>query len=195
MEKILIAESMSKSHWVWDNDYTSAKSKENISQEDVDFFNQQIKADPHLLHTQVKKSLSSNTEVNQRTKLNIEIPYSSGKFNIFKKKLYTKNNKTWKGVISDVKFPLFKARLYDLDDHLGTYEVADFNIKTDITEQDLELVCVGAIFYWSVGNVVKNKTQTKRSEIRMRRVADITPSEFDELHDGIDASYGNIIWK
>lgn len=186
---------MSKSHWVWDNDYTSAKSKENISQEDVDFFNQQIKADPHLLHTQVKKSLSSNTEVNQRTKLNIEIPYSSGKFNIFKKKLYTKNNKTWKGVISDVKFPLFKARLYDLDDHLGTYEVADFNIKTDITEQDLELVCVGAIFYWSVGNVVKNKTQTKRSEIRMRRVADITPSEFDELHDGIDASYGNIIWK
>jgi hypothetical protein len=197
MGQIQIAESMTKKHWVFDNEFSSAANlKDNSSNEDVASVSQQIKADPNIYRTEAKIQ-TDKTESRQSTKVNIEVPHAQlrNRFNIFKKKFYTVNNKTWKGVITSVEYPIFKARLYDLDDHSGTYEIADFNIKTDITEQDYELIKVGAIFYWSVGNIKYNKTQTKRSEIRMRRIADITVSEFDTMHDSLNSDYGNIIWE
>lgn len=195
MEQVLKAESITKKHWVLDNDYTSiAYFGENFSKEDVESVIQQIKYDSHELNTLVKKEEQGKTQTIQHIRLSIKVPNMPKRYDILKKKFYTKNNKTWKGVITEIQHPVFKARLYDMDNHSGTYETASFNIKTDITEQDLELVDIGAIFYWSVGNVVKNKTLTKRSEIRMRRLANITVSEFDELHDRLESNYGNIIW-
>ena len=197
MEQVQIAESMTKKHWALDNEFSSvANLRDNSSREDVASVSQQIKAVPNISRTESKVQ-STKTESGQSAKVNIEVPHAQlkNRFNIFKKKFYTVNNKTWQGVITHVEHSIFKAKLYDLNDHSGTYEIADFNIKTDVTEQDHELIQVGGIFYWSVGNVKYNKTQTKRSEIRMRRVADITVSEFDAMHDSLDTDYGNIIWK
>ena len=195
MEKIQLGHSMSKKHWALDNDSIGILST-NYSKEDVESVNQQINAEPNNTKTEKKADNTIKTEVNTLRKIDIEVPYThvNNRFNIFKKKVYTKNNKTWKGVITDINYPIFKAKLYDLDNHSGTYEIASFNIKTDITEQDHELIDLGAIFYWSIGNIIQNKTQTKRSEIRMRRLADITVKEFDELHDSLDTQYGNINW-
>ncbi|OXB07363.1 hypothetical protein B0A81_11470 [Flavobacterium plurextorum] len=195
MEKIQLGHSMSKKHWALDNDSIGILST-NYSKEDVESVNQQINAEPNNTQTEKKTVNIIKTEVNRLKKMNIEVPYThvNNRFNIFKRKVYTKNNKTWKGVIVDINYPIFKAKLYDLDNHCGTYEIASFNIKTDITEQDHELIDLGAIFYWSIGNIIQNKTQTKRSEIRMRRLADITVKEFDELHDSLDTQYGNINW-
>lgn len=193
MEQIQVIQSTIKKHWVLDNDSIGILS-ENFSNEDVESVGQQIKAEPNDATTELKKYLV--TEHIRSKRENIKIPYDhfQNRFNILKKSVYTKNTKTWKGVVTGVNSTTFKAKLYDLNNHTGTYETAEFNIKTDTTEQDLELIEIGAVFYWSVGNIIQNKTQTKQSEIRFRRIADITASEFDELHDSLKTNYGNIKW-
>lgn len=192
MEQIQIIQSTIKKHWALDNDSIGVLSA-NFSNEDVESVGYQINAEPTDLRTEFKTVLETEQKA---TKKNIKVPYTHSKdrFTVLKKTPYTKNTKTWKGVITEVKSTFFRAKLFDLNNHSGTYETAEFNINTDTTEQDHDLIEVGAIFYWSVGNIIENKTQKKESEIRFRRVADITTKEFDELHDNIETNYGNINW-
>lgn len=195
MEKLLDINSMSNSHWLLDNDVSNVWPNRKDVNSEITLINQKVESINDILEKGTDEEL--NNTFSNRTKL-IEVDElvsKSSYYNLTRRRIYTKNVVKWKGVIISISDSIFKARLYEIGSADATYETAEFNIQTDTTEQDRELIAVGAIFYWSVGNIIKNRTQSKISEIRLRRIADISPNEFDELHDDLTTKYGNIEWK
>lgn len=75
----------------------------------------------------------------------------------------------WEGVVTKVSTDSFTGRLIDLSG--GTPdEEAEFP-HNDIYEDDLGLIKKGAIFYWSIGYIIKTSGQKMRaSNIRFRRL-------------------------
>lgn len=143
---------------------------------------------------EVENDNSDSTNITKKREYNFNFDSLNKNYGIFQRKVYTKRTKTWKGQIISIQEGFFTAKLFEMGT-TGTYESAQFNIKDDISEEDYELISIGAIFYWSVGSIVENRTQKKQSEIRLRRISSLSPSEFDEIKDIIALKYGKIKWE
>lgn len=84
----------------------------------------------------------------------------SDQFNVLQK---------WEGVVTGINFENFSATLYDRSEK-NIDEEASFSID-DVSDQDLDLLKEGAIFYWSIGYLEKSSGQRMRSSImRFRRL-------------------------
>ena len=83
----------------------------------------------------------------------------------------------WEGYVLDVSKTSFNARLIDLTER-GTEEDAEFDLS-EVSQDDLQLVAGGAVFYWSIG-YLSDPTGRRRtvSEIRFRRLPAVTPEEY-----------------
>lgn len=62
----------------------------------------------------------------------------------------------------------FEAKLVDKNDD-STFEIAEFDFD-EISNGDLKLLKVGAIFYWSVGYASQNGQITKQSLLRFKHL-------------------------
>ena len=59
------------------------------------------------------------------------------------------NEVKWHCFIEELRENDFDARLYDVSDPDGTYEICTFQIS-EVSEHDKELVSLGAIFWWTI---------------------------------------------
>ena len=185
--------STSKEHWVLNNPYASLDAQEQFSATNaVHSVDQQIRSDDDSIGSTILKTAKSKSEFDLTRKREI---YVSALTPVYKKsKIYTKNTKTWKGLITRIDSNSFSCRLYDLDERNETYETANFIIDSIISDEDKPLLEVGAIFYWSVGSIIRNGTKKNQSEIRMRRVAAMDVDEFDEFYDNSENNYSSLKW-
>jgi hypothetical protein len=185
--------SISRDHWALDNAYASLDLQNRFSSvKAVDSVNQQVRAEDELSETTIPKFNKSKSEFDYLRRGDIQV---SALIPVYKKfKVYTKNTKTWRGVITKIYDSYFSCRLYDLDDKSEIYEIADFNIDSIITDEDKPLLEVGAIFYWSVGSIIRNGTKKNQSEIRLRRVAAMDSDEFTEFYDKSESDYLDLRW-
>jgi hypothetical protein len=75
----------------------------------------------------------------------------------------------WRGIVEEVNKEYFKAKLINLTDK-GYDEYAEI-YNDEITQEDIELIELGAIFYWSIGYSHSSSGQrTRFSEIRFKRL-------------------------
>jgi hypothetical protein len=96
---------------------------------------------------------------------------------------YFKSIQSWKGSVLEVNRDeeTFFAELEDMTNG-GTKETAQFSYD-DVPEDDLEIIKVGAVFYWNVGYRMKKGTVKKESSIRFQRIVLWTEEDFDQAVD------------
>jgi hypothetical protein len=108
-------------------------------------------------------------------------------------KSYFSKTQKWKGQIIEIKKNTFLAKLDDLTAG-GTYETAEFD-RDEITDDDLEFLKLGAVFYWSVGYSVRNGSVSKESVVRFQRLPAWTEDEENSVLDSINDLNNDIIWE
>jgi hypothetical protein len=124
-----------------------------------------------------------------------ENPYNLS--NIFNKPSVKFNNymcrsQNWVGHIIEITESEFTAKLIDKLDPT-TYEIAQFEID-EVSQGDLGLLKMGALFYWSVGYANQNGQVSKQSLIRFKRSIDFTVQEFDSLIDKANEINASLKW-
>ncbi len=82
----------------------------------------------------------------------------------------------WRGVVLEVSDEYFLARLVDIESPFPDEEAEI--LKKEISDEDLQLIAPGAVFYWNIGYQVDPSGQRKRaSVIRFRRLPMWMPQE------------------
>ena len=77
--------------------------------------------------------------------------------------------KKWRGVVLKTYKDCFLCRLVDQDGN-SPDEEAEI-LLTEISDEDLQLIDIGAVFYWSIGYQINpSGTRTRSSIIRFRRL-------------------------
>ncbi len=94
----------------------------------------------------------------------------------------------WIGCVTDIKNDVFTAKLEDAVIN-GTHELAEFSISK-ISPEDLPLLSKGAIFYWSVGDVMNNSQLKEEAILRFQRSNNWTEEELDEAADTAKEQFG-----
>jgi hypothetical protein len=105
---------------------------------------------------------------------------------------YIYNSQKWIGHVIELSEASFIAKLEDKYDPT-TYEIAEFEVE-DVSEDDLGLLKLGAVFYWFVGYVNQDGRVFKQSLVRFKRVVDFTESEIDFIADEANELNDSLIW-
>ena len=88
-------------------------------------------------------------------------------------------HQTWRGQVLAIGEDSFIARLEDLHGKISDEE-AEILLEEVVTD-DRDLVIRGAVFYWSVGYLVKIRGQRWRaSQVRFRRLPRMTGQDWVE---------------
>lgn len=86
----------------------------------------------------------------------------------------------WEGVVIWINKDSFGSRLKDLTDPQREEELVEFSID-EISENDDNLLQVGAVFYWSISYRIEPSGQKRReSTIRFRRLPVWNSSEIEK---------------
>jgi hypothetical protein len=96
---------------------------------------------------------------------------------------HTKRTQSWVGFITKIQenSQSFEAKIYDIYDR-STYEIQTFYFN-EISDEDKEFILEGGVFYWSVGQNVRNSQVFTESSIRFQRLPQLTVEEVDEAID------------
>lgn len=166
-----------------------------------------------LFNDNVIKNISDDVElVNEKkvghlsTLVNIDeyeksfiIPEASREFSIVTKN-YFYNAQRWIGHITKINSDgTFTAKLEDLTSS-GTDEYAEFDNR-EVSEDDIEYLNIGNVFYWSVGYDVRNGQVFKESVLKFQRLPKLTNEEVankiknvDSAVDSVQDLIDNIVW-
>jgi len=99
----------------------------------------------------------------------------------------------WEGVVTEVGDDYFVAKLYDLTKK-GNEEEAEFALE-EISEDELDLVVSGAVFYWNIGYHDSYTGQRIRaSMIRFRRLPAWGKREIEASADEADELIKSLGW-
>jgi hypothetical protein len=116
----------------------------------------------------------------------------SGKWNYAPVNYFSKVQK-WVGNVIEINDKSFMGKLKDLTQE-GTDEIAEFDLK-EVSPEDIELVKLGAGFYWSIGYANKNGQVKKESILRFQRLSAWTVYEFDKVSDRARYLSENLKWE
>jgi len=81
----------------------------------------------------------------------------------------------WKGIVLEIGEESFVARLENLTERTID-ERAEFDLDV-LDDVDLPMVAVGAVFYWSIGNLDTTSGRKRTSQLRFARLPGWTPEE------------------
>jgi len=84
----------------------------------------------------------------------------------------------------------FIARLTDLTSG-GTDEIVEFELD-DISPDDMKLLSIGSIFYWSVGHYMENGQSVKRSDVRFQRLILLDEDDIEVTKSNIEKKYSKL---
>lgn len=100
----------------------------------------------------------------------------------------------WRGIVEEVGKDFFIAKLINLTEK-GYDEQAEIS-NDEITQEDIDLIKPGAIFYWSIGYSHSNTGQRRRfSDIRFRRIPDWNDREIDIARENAKRISDLLVWK
>lgn len=174
-----------KDHWMLDNEFTHKEDLTHKNQIILDTINSQIKE-----HMKVSR-FDDTFSVNELENISFSIPDILNR-PIVKYVNYINKSQNWIGHVVKITDTEFSAKLIDKDDPT-TYEDAQFDIK-DVSKGDMELLKLGAVFYWSVGYANQNGQIMKFSLIRFKRIVDLTIDEFDSIIDNATKLNEDLKW-
>lgn len=106
---------------------------------------------------------------------------------------YICNSLNWIGTVIEIKDETFTAVLINTDENT-THEIAEFERK-EISNCDLHLLKVGAVFYWSIGYANYYGQIMKQSFIRFKRSINLSNNEFESIMDEVDKLKEGIMWE
>jgi len=100
----------------------------------------------------------------------------------------------WEGYVIDIGSDTFVANLIDKTAKKTMAEESmEFPIA-DLSEDDRDMLRVGAIFRWSVGYQKRHGSKRKVSEIVFRRLPALTRSDFDAANNRVESILEAINW-
>lgn len=114
--------------------------------------------------------------------------------NTQKQKSFSITIQKWVGYVKEIKQNSFIAILNDKDKP-STLETAVFDIKNDISMDDIPLLKEGAIFYWSIGYSNYNGQRKKESFIKFKRVINFTEDDVNRVVDRARKLNDSILWE
>jgi len=82
----------------------------------------------------------------------------------------------WEGIVEEVNGQHFKAKLVDLTENKESDAEATIGYD-EIDEEDKVLLKEGAVFYWSVGYLDRAMGRIKASQIRFRRLPQLSEKQ------------------
>jgi len=103
-------------------------------------------------------------------------------------------SENWIGHVTAISDTFFSAKIEVLDSQGGTFEETDFDLN-DIEEEDMKLLRIGSIFYWSVGYEYRGGTKSKQSVLRFKRLPTLNMTEVDAALDLSTDLYEHLNWK
>jgi len=100
----------------------------------------------------------------------------------------------WEGHVREIKADMFVAELVDLD-KVAPMEEAEIPLQ-EVSEEDRELLKIGAIFYWTIGySESPAGTRRRAGEIRFRRLPAWTKREISEAERDAKEIIDALSWK
>ncbi len=102
-------------------------------------------------------------------------------------------SQNWIGHVEEVNSDSFSARLIDLTNG-GTNEFANFD-KKDISEDDQQLLKVGAAFYYSLGYSSDKGQVSKKAILRFQRLIEKSQYNIDNSLDRLIELKESINWE
>ena len=105
---------------------------------------------------------------------------------------YSGKTQKWQGYVIEKNKNGFKAKLEDLTSPGGTNEIVEIDNK-QVSEDDKEMISLGAIFYLSAGYATINGQVERKSSLRFKRVS-WTQDELDEAIDRAKILDQSIKW-
>lgn len=190
MEQSNLVSSANRGYWPDSNPMTAKFEVEyDIIQNSIESLNNRVKE----FAIQKNKYLGEDfLFFNELTTRDIEfnLPNSSRYFDIYNSKRFSKKIQNWQGVVLTIESDFFTAKMTDLSLG-GTYEIGEFDLD-DVSPDDLPLLSIGAIFYWSVGHYMENGQSVKRSDIRFQRLITLDFEDIDLVTESINRNYSNL---
>jgi len=120
------------------------------------------------------------------------LPAISPPYLILESKSYFTGAQKWIGHVTTINEHTFNAQLNDLNDPT-TYEIGEFDLN-EVPPEDMELLSVGAAFYWSVGKANMNGQVEKKSLIRFQRMKPWSATDYDDALDKADTLFKELNW-
>lgn len=198
MEKsTTIIPSYSKDKWKVDS-----YPLEAIRSQEKDLFSEVVNSEVEKLRNKIKSiqkggltSIISNkntSEVGEVSKLEfLALPKESEFTRSSIIRNYSRASQKWVGYITSINETSFIARLKDITNG-GTDEEAELDFD-EISPDDKPLLCLGAVFYWSIGKEMHNGQIKSESLIRFKRTP-LQVEEFDQAMDAAESLYDGIEW-
>lgn len=121
-----------------------------------------------------------------------EVPQFKKNYTLIETSNYFTKSQNWIGHVTDIYEKSFKAILTDLT-RPGTNEVIEFDIS-EISDDDIPLLEVGAAFYWSIGTAYANGQRKKESLIRFQRFSPWATNDYDKAADRASKLSKSTIW-
>lgn len=128
--------------------------------------------------------ISINTE--------FDVPQFKKNYTLIETSNYFTKSQNWIGHVTEINEKSFKAILTDLTNP-GTNETIEFDIS-EISDDDIPLLEVGAAFYWSIGTAYANGQRKKESLVRFQRFSPWTSDDYDNAADRATNLSNSTIW-
>lgn len=175
-----------KDNWILDVEHSN-KSQYSIQTEiALSAINSQIGENLDVFEY---KTTNFDIELNKN---NFQIPSNIISKPTSKYRNYIYNSQNWIGHVIELFDDSFTAKLIDKYDPT-TYEIAQFE-TAEVSDDDIELLKLGAVFYWFVGFANQDGRVFKQSLVKFKRALDLSVSEFDSIKDKVDELSDTLIW-
>jgi hypothetical protein len=93
---------------------------------------------------------------------------------------YSLTFQKWRGVVKEVSGETFIGHLTDLLRNVPEEEAEFYQI--DVSDDDKELLCVGAVFYWCIGYTISASNQQRRTSfLRFQRLPIYTVDSVNKI--------------
>lgn len=177
-----------RDHWILDTEYSNYNDESKEKQIVLDSINSIVFKNKEL--KELKKEKTNYIDFDEDYVID-KIPKINFK-QISAYKNYISRSQNWIGHVLKVDNDSFFAKLEDKNEPT-TYETASFDIE-EVSTGDLDLLKVGASFYWSVGYANQNGQVIKQSLVRFKRAVNIIEEEFEEIAGKVDDLYNDLNW-
>jgi hypothetical protein len=175
-----------KDHWVLDREHSDRNSNSKLNELLLDAIISQIEnRNNTFLDEDTVPEIHNNKAI-------FSLPDLYPNTTPPRYKNYICNSQDWVCHVTGIYENSFEAKLVDKNDD-STFEIAEFDFD-EISNGDLKLLKVGAIFYWSVGYASQNGQITKQSLLRFKRSAPLSNNEFNTIFDKASEMSEQIIW-
>jgi len=131
-----------------------------------------------------------NSDLDESSKLEYIFQYFKDRFmpyNMYANG-YSRNDRflafqKWQCRVTEITKESFSAIVTNLTDEHKEDEVVEFSLA-DVSDSDKELLNIGAIFYWSIGYLIKiGGTKIKSQIIKFKRLPKWSQEEIDQAYE------------